>query len=558
MNAPTKRTVKPWHHGLVKHFINDRSSVVTEAVDSLIALSGGRLARLDGFPALKIVVRADWDCAGVAVVSGGGSGHEPAHAGFVGEGLLTAAVCGEIFASPSVDAVLAAILAVTGPAGCLLIVKNYTGDRLNFGLAAERARALGRDVEMVIVADDVAIPGAPRPRGLAGTLLVHKVAGHLARSGASLAEVRAAAERASRAVVSIGISLSSCTIPGQPSESRMGPAEVELGLGIHGEPGATLIPLAPVRELAVTMAGRLEAALPPGSKVALLLNDLGGVPPIEMAVAAQAVLDAMTREVALVFGPERLMTSLDMKGFSVSALPLDAELERALLSEVGPRAWALGRRPCGIAPLPLPEFSQGRSYAASAHPARRASLERIGAACIAAQPALDALDAKIGDGDTGTTLATAARALLHDLDRLPLGDGAALCAAIADRLSTVMGGSSGILLSIFVAAMGARAGALPQWPAALRAGAVAVQRYGGAQEGDRTLLDALLPAVRALEEGHSLAAAAHAAREGAARTAAMTTAKAGRASYVREDALRGIADPGAAAVAAIFEALARA
>lgn len=121
-----------------------------------------------------------------------------------------------------------------------------------------------------------------------------------------------------------------------------------------------------------------------------------------------------------------------------------------------------------------------------------------------------------------------------------------------------MGGSSGILLSIFVAAVGARAGEPPQWPAALRAGAIAVQRYGGAQEGDRTLLDALLPAIRALEEGQGLAAAAHAAREGAARTAAMTTAKAGRASYVRGDALRGVADPGAAAVAAIFEVMARA
>ncbi|MBL9075393.1 dihydroxyacetone kinase subunit DhaK [Tabrizicola sp.] len=541
----------------MKQFMNSRESLVTEAIDGLLRTSGGKLARLDGYPHIRVVIRTDWDRAKVALVSGGGSGHEPSHAGFVGQGMLTAAVCGDVFASPSVDAVLAGILAVTGKAGCLLIVKNYTGDRLNFGLAAERARALGRDVEMVIVADDVAIPGAPRPRGLAGTLLVHKVAGHLARAGASLAEVRAAAERAARAVVSIGISLSSCTIPGQPAESRMGPAEVELGLGIHGEPGATLIPLAPVRELAATLAARLETSLPPGAKVALLLNDLGGVPPIEMAIAAQSVLDAMTREVALVFGPERLMTSLDMKGFSVSALPLDEELERALLSEVGPRAWAPGRRPGAVAPLPLPEASSGRSYAASAHPARRAILERIGAACIAAQAELDALDAKIGDGDTGTTLATAARALLRDLDRLPLGDGAALCAAIADRLSTVMGGSSGILLSIFVAAMGARAGEPPQWPAALRAGAVAMQRYGGAQEGDRTLLDALLPAIQALEAGQDLAASAHAAREGAARTAAMTKAHAGRASYVREDALRGVADPGATAVAVILEALAR-
>ncbi|HEU4536936.1 MAG TPA: dihydroxyacetone kinase subunit DhaK, partial [Polyangiaceae bacterium] len=163
----------------MKHFINDRGSVVTEALEAAVLLGGGRIARLDGFPSIKVVARTDLDRSEVAIVSGGGAGHEPAHVGFVGEGMLSAAVCGEIFASPSVEAVLAGILAVTGPAGCLLIIKNYTGDRLNFGLAAERARALGLAVETVVVADDVAIAGAARPRGLAGTLFVHKVAGHL-------------------------------------------------------------------------------------------------------------------------------------------------------------------------------------------------------------------------------------------------------------------------------------------------------------------------------------------------------------------------------------------
>ena len=141
-------------------FMNKRENIVTEAIDGLIMASGGRLARLDGYPHIRVVVRADWDKSRVALVSGGGSGHEPAHAGFVGAGMLTAAVCGDVFASPSVDAVLAGILAVTGPAGCLLIVKNYTGDRLNFGLAAERARAFGRKVSMVVVDDDIALPDA--------------------------------------------------------------------------------------------------------------------------------------------------------------------------------------------------------------------------------------------------------------------------------------------------------------------------------------------------------------------------------------------------------------
>ncbi|MEL7114506.1 MAG: dihydroxyacetone kinase subunit DhaK, partial [Pseudomonadota bacterium] len=174
-------------------FINAKEDLVTEAIDGLLAASGGSLSRLDGYPHIKVVFRSDWDKSKVALVSGGGSGHEPAHAGFVGQGMLTAAVCGEVFASPSVEAVLAGILAVTGNAGCLLIVKNYTGDRLNFGLAAERARALGRKVEMVVVDDDIALPDLPQPRGVAGTLFVHKVAGAMAEAGADLDAVADAA-----------------------------------------------------------------------------------------------------------------------------------------------------------------------------------------------------------------------------------------------------------------------------------------------------------------------------------------------------------------------------
>src|SRR6056297_2248576 len=173
----------------MKQFINLKENIVAEAVDGVVAASGGRLARLDGYPHIKVVVRTDWDRSKVAVISGGGSGHEPSHAGFVGRGMLTAAVCGDVFASPSVDAVLAGILAVTGEAGCLLIVKNYTGDRLNFGLAAERARAFGLKVNMVIVDDDIALPDLPQPRGVAGTLFVHKIAGAMAESGASREDV---------------------------------------------------------------------------------------------------------------------------------------------------------------------------------------------------------------------------------------------------------------------------------------------------------------------------------------------------------------------------------
>jgi dihydroxyacetone kinase len=205
----------------MKQFINSKETLVTEALDGLLRTAGGKLARLDGYPHVKVIMRTDWDRTRVALVSGGGSGHEPSHAGFVGRGMLTAAVCGEVFASPSVDAVLAGILAVTGKPGCLLIVKNYTGDRLNFGLAAERARAQGLKVDMVVVDDDVALPDLPQPRGVAGTLFVHKIVGALAERGADLETLTTEAKRIIAGVVSIGMSLDTCTIPGSPKEHRI-------------------------------------------------------------------------------------------------------------------------------------------------------------------------------------------------------------------------------------------------------------------------------------------------------------------------------------------------
>ncbi|KAG1342695.1 hypothetical protein COCNU_05G009240 [Cocos nucifera] len=180
---------------------------------------------------------------------GGGSGHEPAQSGYVGAGMLTAAICGDVFTSPPVNSILAGIRAVTGPKGCLLIVTNYTGDRLNFGLAAEQAKSEGYKVEMVIVGDDCALPprrGVAGRRGLAGTILVNKVAGAAADAGLSLADVAADAKRASEMMGTMGVALSVCTLPGQVTSDRLGPGLMELGLGIHGEPGAAVVDLQPV------------------------------------------------------------------------------------------------------------------------------------------------------------------------------------------------------------------------------------------------------------------------------------------------------------------------
>ena len=230
-------------------FLNDPNAAVCEMLTSLVR-SHPDAALLDGFPDVKVVVRAarDPDPDKVALISGGDSGHEPSHAGFVGAGMLDAAVCGDVFASPSVAAVLAAIRHVTGPAGCLLIVKNYTGDRLNFGLAAERAKLEGYAVEMCVVADDCALPpplGIAGRRGLAGTLFVHKCAGAAAAAGMDLSAVAREARATAAVVGTMGVASVAHALPGAAERAReIQRGQIELGLGIHGEPGARVAPAA--------------------------------------------------------------------------------------------------------------------------------------------------------------------------------------------------------------------------------------------------------------------------------------------------------------------------
>lgn len=531
-------------------FINSRESLVAEAIDGTIHASGGALTRLDGYPHIRVVLRRDWPGDRVALVSGGGSGHEPAHAGFVGRGMLTAAVCGDVFASPSVDAVLAGILAVTGDAGCLLIVKNYTGDRLNFGLAAERARALGRKVSMVVVDDDIALPDLPQPRGVAGTLFVHKIAGALAGAGASLDAVTKAAQSVIDRVVSIGMSLDTCTVPGSPKEDRIAAGKAELGLGIHGEPGVEQVDFSGARDAMTRVVARLLPRLKT-DRYAVLLNNLGGTTPLEMAVLTEELLRSeIGGRVDLLIGPAPMMTSLDMQGFSVSLLPLEDGDVEALATPVAPWAWPPAVRVSDVAAVPMPDGLAPVRATPSEDAVARAMIARCCELLIGAETALNALDAKSGDGDTGSTLAGAARALAGALDRLPLADRAALLRGIGQELGQTMGGSSGVLLAIFFSAAGDAGGDLAS---SLKAGLARIQAVGGANLGDRTMIDALAPALQALPEG--LQAAAIAARKGADATAQITRAKAGRSAYVSADQLRGHNDPGAEAVALLFEGL---
>lgn len=536
-------------------FINEKEATVIEAIDGLIRTSGGTLARLDGYPHIRVVLRTDWDKSRVALVSGGGSGHEPAHAGFVGMGMLTAAVCGDVFASPSVDAVLAGILAVTGPAGCLLIVKNYTGDRLNFGLAAERARAFGLKVNMVIVDDDIALPDLPQSRGVAGTLFVHKIAGAMAESGASLEDITAAAERVIRGTSSIGMSLDTCTVPGSPKEHRVAPGKAELGLGIHGEAGVQQIDYHNAEQAMAAVTAKLAAVMEPGSHV-VLLNNLGGATELEMSILANdLVKSAIGQQLQLIVGPAAMMTSLDMRGFSVSVYRLSPEDHAWLSAPCGPSAWPGCKAIKPVRVIELPDGLRPIQPIASEHKATAEFITRCCQILIKAEADLNALDAKSGDGDTGSTLAGAARALLGALDRLPLADHTQLFRAIGQELSQTMGGSSGVLLAIFFTAAGDAASSGLSMVAALKEGLARMQTIGGAELGDRTMVDALKPALEKLEAS-GMAEAAVAARAGAAETAQIRRAKAGRAAYLNAEQLYGNVDPGAEAVARLFEQLA--
>lgn len=543
-----------------RFFFNDRKQLVNDAIEGiLISAPHGNLVKLDIDPAIRVVARSDWDKSRVAVISGGGSGHEPAHAGFVGKGMLTAAVCGDLFASPSVDAVLNAIVAVTGDRGCLLIVKNYTGDRLNFGLAAEKAKRYGLKVEMVIVADDIALPDNKQPRGIAGTALVHKIAGFAAEKGKSLSEVRDIAQQACENLWSLGVAMQTCNLPGSDDEEgRIKQGHVELGLGIHGEPGASVLDTQNSKTIIDKLIAPLKEKAGDG-RFAVLINNLGGVSALEMALLTKELAhSALQDQIAYLIGPAPLVSSLDMKGFSLSLLRLNETFERAINEPVETIGW---QKPVAFAPLrTLPHTAiQDRVDYAPSDNAQVAAL--VGAATqtlVDLENRLNALDAKVGDGDTGSTFAQGARDIAQLLQekQLPLNDVPKLLLLTGERLATVMGGSSGVLMSIFFTAAGQALHDGKPLADALLSGLAQMKQYGGADLGDRTLIDALQPALEALLKS-DIQAAAQAAKKGADATASMQKAGAGRSSYVNKENLDGVTDPGAVAVAEVFAALAR-
>lgn len=329
----------------MKKIINEPENVVTEMLDGLAYVHSDLVHRVEGF---DIIAKNEQSAGQVGLISGGGSGHEPAHAGFVGDGMLSAAIAGAVFTSPTPDQILEAIKEADQGAGVFMVVKNYSGDIMNFEMAQELAEMEGIEVASVVVDDDIAVENSlytQGRRGVAGTIFVHKILGHVAREGKSLAEIKDLADKIVPNIHTIGLALSGATVPevGKPG-FVLAEDEIEYGIGIHGEPGYRKESMQPSRQLAEELTGKLLEAFEAkaGERYALLINGMGATPLMEQYVFANDVasilgdagLDVVYRKLG------NYMTSIDMAGLSLTLMKIedDAWLE-ALESPVKTIAW---------------------------------------------------------------------------------------------------------------------------------------------------------------------------------------------------------------------------
>jgi len=568
----------------MKKLINRAESVVEEMLQGLSVLHPGSM-RLSGH---KVMIRSDVERVRdrqVAVISGGGSGHEPAHAGYIGAGMLSAAVAGEVFTSPSSDSVFAAIKAVSGRPGALLVVKNYTGDRLNFGLAAEMAREEGIPVQMIIVDDDVALKGIQEQtagaRGLAGTIFIHKLVGAAAAEGKSLPELTAIGRVAVQSLATMGLSLSAGTSPsvGKPS-FELEEDEIELGLGIHGEPGVRRMQLRNADELTKTLLTEIlkHGKFGNEERVAVMVNNLGATTEMELAIVARhvtPVLESNGYRIERIYAGT-FLSSLDMAGISISVLSVDDDRLLWLDAETSAPAWpnAPKQRPGKAHSRVTPEVSSKTGTSVGKIPQTqmgrrlRRAIESACNALIDAEDELTNMDRVTGDGDLGTSMKRAAEAVRATVDSYPLDSTPATLKALGHILRREMGGSSGPLYGVLFLRCGnvlatSHGTGLTEWVEALDQACLAISELGGAKPGDRTMLDALVPFVKSLKGAGNhvsreiLFSAVEAAKHGVEATAEMTP-RVGRSSYLGERVL-GHPDPGAQAIViwlrAVTEAL---
>uniref|UniRef100_A0A8D2J4E8 Triokinase/FMN cyclase n=1 Tax=Varanus komodoensis TaxID=61221 RepID=A0A8D2J4E8_VARKO len=537
--------------------MNTIMSCADESLAGLVACNPN-LQLLHGH---RVALRSDLENVQgkVALISGGGSGHEPAHAGYIGRGMLTGVVAGPVFTSPAVGSILAAIRAVTqaGAVGTLLIVKNYTGDRLNFGLALEQAQAERIPVQMVVVGDDSAFTTQKKTgrRGLCGTVLIHKVAGALAEAGVGLNEISRRVNAVAGAMGTLGICLSPCSVPGSRPTFQIADDEFELGLGKDVPDQIVKIML----DHMTNLSNESHVPLTPGASVVLVVNNLGGLSYLELGIMAGSAvrsLESRGVHVARAFVGS-FMTALEMAGVSLTLLLVDDELISLLDAATTAVAWSQpaklhvsGHKRELMAPKERPEEQLSPSTRGTAYPQMRPVLARVCSTLLSLQEELNALDRASGDGDCGSTHARAARAIQEWLNTRPLlGHPSQVLSALAKLLLEKMGGSSGALYGLFLTAAAQPlqiADDAAAWSTAMDAGISLDSLCAAAEE------------LRALKnpEANYLQVLTKAVKE--AETAAESTkhmeAAAGRASYIGSAHLEQ-ADPGAVAVAAILRAI---
>ncbi|HFH7627269.1 TPA: dihydroxyacetone kinase subunit DhaK [Streptococcus agalactiae] len=329
----------------MKKILNQPTDVVTEMLDGLAYVYNDLVHRIEGF---DIIARNEEKSGKVALISGGGSGHEPSHAGFVGEGMLSAAVCGAVFTSPTPDQVLEAIKEADEGAGVFMVIKNYSGDIMNFEMAQDMAEMEGIEVASVVVDDDIAVEDSlytQGKRGVAGTILVHKILGHAARHGKSLQEIKAIADELVPNIHTVGLALSGATVPevGKPG-FVLAEDEIEFGIGIHGEPGYRKEKMQPSKALATELVDKLIESFDAksGEKYGVLINGMGATPLMEQYVFANDVAKLL-EDKGIEVNYKKLgnyMTSIDMAGLSLTLIKLEnQEWLEALNSDVTTIAW---------------------------------------------------------------------------------------------------------------------------------------------------------------------------------------------------------------------------
>jgi dihydroxyacetone kinase len=562
------------------HLYNDPAEFPSDVISGFAAAYPQYVQRVEGASGF---VRAGGPLEGkVSLVIGGGSGHYPSYNGVVGTGFADGAVLGGVFASPSAEQVYRVARAADGGAGVLLGFGNYAGDRLNFGVAAERLVNEGIDTRVVWVTDDVASAGRDeqeKRRGIAGTFTVYKMAAAAAEAGANLDEVERVMRAANAATYSFGVAFHGCTLPGADKPLfTVAEGHMDFGLGIHGEPGITSAPWMSAKDLADKLVETVLAERPEGvsGRAAVLLNGLGATKYEELFVLYGHVNELLKEAGVVQVAPEvgELVTSLDMAGCSLSVTWLDEELEEYWLAPADAPAFRRGNavvserfttRRAGAGHIAEQVAAEGSEESIAAAAVARKAVEAIYAVVEENKEYLGRIDAIAGDGDHGIGMARGSKAAAEAANQTEGGVETVLTAA-GHAFGDKAGGTSGILWGLLLEGVGKGLGnteavTSKRLADAVQSSATHLQSFSKAQLGDKTMLDALFPFVDTLVEqvdaGDSISDAWRSAAE-ACRSAAEATAslvpKIGRARPLAERSV-GTPDPGAISLALIVTAI---